>query len=253
MVHTDLIPDGAGMRVDGRKPIDLRPLSFEMGTLKFAAGSCLASAGDTRVLAAASFEPAVPAWLEGKGRGWITAEYAMLPASTPGRNRRESRKGRPSARSQEISRLIGRSLRMGFDLEGLGENMFTVDCDVIQADGGTRTLSVCAGFCALYQGMVNLQRDGLLRKLPLKRFVAAVSVGMVGGELLADLCYDEDSRADLDANIVATGDTEIIELQLTAEKEPISSSQLSELTSLGLTKITEIISVMKKALRSTSS
>lgn len=236
------------MRPDGRKPKDLRPLSFELGYLKFTAGSCLARAGETRVLAAASFEPSVPPWLEGKGRGWITAEYAMLPASTPGRNPRESRKGRPSARSQEISRLIGRSLRMGFDLAKLGENTLIVDTDVLQADGGTRTLSICAGFCALYQACEDLQKQGILQRLPLRQFVAAVSVGIKDAQVIADLCYEEDSRAEVDANIVATGDGRVIELQLTAEREPVSDAQLSEMIALGKAKIAEIISQMKNVL-----
>ena len=174
------------MRTNGRKAADLRPLSFELGYLKFADGSCLARAGDTHVLAAASFEASVPAWLEGKEQGWITAEYAMLPASTPGRNPRESRKGRPSARSQEISRLIGRSLRMGFDLGKLGENLLIVDCDVLQADGGTRTLSICAGFCALYDALRNLQDKGFISRIPLRQFVAAISVGIVDGQVMVD-------------------------------------------------------------------
>jgi ribonuclease PH len=237
------------MRIDGRKPQELRPLSFQLDYLKFAAGSCLAQAGDTRVLAAASFEPSVPPWLEGKGQGWITAEYAMLPASTPGRNPRESRKGKPSARSQEISRLIGRSLRMGFDLKKLGENTFIVDCDVLQADGGTRTLSVCAGFCALYSACQNLQKQGLLQRIPLRQFIGAISVGIINGEVYADLCYEEDSSAEVDANIVATGDGKLIELQMTAEREPLSDEQFSKLVSLGKEKTAEIIAIMKDALR----
>lgn len=237
------------MRIDGRTPDQLRPLSFEMGYLKFARGSCLARAGDTRVLAAVSFEPKAPAWLEGSGQGWITAEYAMLPASTPERNQRESRKGRPSARSQEISRLIGRSLRMGFDLQKLGENTLIVDCDVLQADGGTRTLAICAGFCALYRACEGLQKQGIIQRLPLRQFVAAVSVGIVEGQVIADLCYDEDSRAEVDANLVGTSDGKLIELQLTAEREPISDEQLSEIISLGKAKITEIVKYMKRSLR----
>jgi len=237
------------MRVDGRKPHELRPLSFELDYLKFAAGSCLAQAGDTRVLAAVSFEPGVPGWLEGKGQGWITAEYAMLPASTPGRNPRESRKGRPSARSQEISRLIGRSLRMGFDLAKLGENTLIVDADVLQADGGTRTLSICAGFCALYSACRNLQHQGLIPRLPLRRFIAAVSVGIVNGEVCADLCYEEDSTAEVDANIVAADDGKLIELAMTAEREPVSDEQFGELVSLGKEKTAEIIGLMKRVLR----
>jgi ribonuclease PH len=236
------------MRADGRKPDELRGLSFEMDYLKFAPGSCLAQAGETRVLAACSFEPKIPLWLEGKGQGWITAEYAMLPASTPGRNPRESRKGRPSARSQEISRLIGRSLRMGFDLARLGENTLIVDTDVLQADGGTRTLAVCAGFCALHRACENLQKQGVLQSLPLRQFVAAVSVGIIGGQVYADLSYEEDSQAEVDANIVATSDGAIIEFQLTAEREPVSDAQLSEMIALGKAKIAEIITLMKDTL-----
>jgi ribonuclease PH len=236
------------MRPDNRGPEELRPLSFELGYLKFAPGSCLAKAGETRVLAACSFEPKVPLWLEGKAQGWITAEYAMLPASTPDRNPRESRKGRPSARSQEISRLIGRSLRMGFDLAKLGENTLIVDTDVLQADGGTRTLAVCAGFCALYQACRNLQQQGLIQCLPLRQFVAAVSVGIKDAQVIADLSYEEDSRAEVDANIVGTEDERIIELQLTAEREPVTDEQLAEILNLGKAKIAEIVSVMKDTL-----
>ncbi|MBN2379078.1 ribonuclease PH [candidate division WOR-3 bacterium] len=236
------------MRADGRKADQLRPLSFELGYLKFARGSCLASAGDTHVLAAASYQPEAPPWLEDTGKGWITAEYSMLPASTPERNPRESRKGRPSARSQEISRLIGRSLRMGFDLDALGENTLIIDTDVLQADGGTRTLSICAGFCAAYDACLKLNIDGLIPSIPFKRFVAAVSVGIVGGKVLADLCYEEDSRAEVDANIVATDNGEVIELQLTAEREPVCEDLLNELLDMGRRKVTEIIGLMRKTL-----
>ncbi len=239
------------MRQDGRKPEDLRPLSFSTGYLKFASGSCLASAGDTRVLAAVSFQPSVPAWLEGKGQGWITAEYSMLPASTPERNQRESLRGRPSARSQEISRLVGRSLRMGFDLKKLGENTLIVDCDVLQADGGTRTLSISAGFLALLDACERLQKQGVIHRSPLRQFVAAVSVGVVKGEVCADLSYAEDSAADIDANLVGTGDGEIIELSLTAEREPCPDENLALIVTLGKAKIQEIIAQMKQALRGT--
>jgi len=236
------------MRTDERKASQLRPLSFELGYLKFSKGSCLARAGDTHVIAAASFQPEAPPWLEGTGKGWITAEYSMLPASTPERNPRESRKGRPSARSQEISRLIGRSLRMGFDLTALGENTLIVDTDVLQADGGTRTLSICAGFCAVYDACLKLKEEGLITRVPFKRFVAAVSVGVVAGEILADLCYEEDSRAEVDANIVASDAGDIIELQLTAEREPIIEVELEKLLAMGREKVAEIIGLMRKTL-----
>lgn len=237
------------MRPDKRNPEELRPLSFELGYLKFSSGSCLARAGDTIVLAAASLEPSPPAWLEGKGKGWITAEYSMLPASTPGRNPRESLKGRPSARSQEISRLVGRSLRMGFDLDALGENTITVDCDVLQADGGTRTLSICAGFMAVYQACNSLQKQGIIKRHPVRQFVGAVSVGIVGKEACADLSYEEDSSADVDANVVATEDGRIVELQMTAERDPLSDEQFFKLLELGKQKIRDIIGAMKLELR----
>lgn len=239
------------MRPDKRKQEELRPISFEMGYLKFVPGSCLARAGDTVVLAAATLESAAPAWLEGKGRGWITAEYSMLPASTPERNQRESIKGRPSARSQEISRLIGRSLRMGFDLVLLGERTLIVDCDVLQADGGTRTLSICAGFAALYQACEKLVDQGELARMPVRQFVGAVSVGVVKGEVCADLSYEEDSSAEVDANIVATGDGRIVEVQLTAEREPLSTELFDALISLGKSRVQEIISLMKQSLGGT--
>ena len=237
------------MRIDGRKPDELRKLSFELGTLKFARGSCLAMAGDTQVIAAVSHESRAPAWIEGTGKGWITAEYAMLPASTPERNQRESRKGMPSARSQEISRLIGRSLRMGFDLSALGENTLVVDCDVIQADGGTRTLSICAGFTALYEACESLVRDGLITRVPLRCFVAAVSVGVVDGGILADLSYDEDSKAQVDANVVGTSDGKLIELQITAEREPLDEERMNGIISLSKAKIEEIIAIQKASLK----
>lgn len=173
----------------------------------------------------------------------------MLPAATPERNQREARRGRPSARSQEISRLIGRSLRMGFDLEALGENTIIVDTDVLQADGGTRTLAICAGFCALYQACERLHSEGILKRLPMRRFVAAVSAGIVEGQVIADLCYEEDSKAEVDANVVGTSEGKLIELQMTAEREPISDEQLSEIISLGKAKIAEIVKHMKRSLR----
>ncbi len=239
------------MRPDKRKQDELRPISFETGYLKFASGSCLARAGETVVLAAATLEPTAPAWLEGKGRGWITAEYSMLPASTPERNQRESNKGKPSARSQEISRLIGRSLRMGFDLALLGERTLIVDCDVLQADGGTRTLSICAGFAALYQACEKLVGIGELAKMPVRQFVGAVSVGVVKGGVCADLSYEEDSSAEVDANIVATADGRIVEVQLTAEREPLSDELFGVLISLGKSKVQEIITLMKLSLGGT--
>lgn len=226
-------------------------MSFEIDYLKFASGSCLASSGDTRVLSAVSFQPSVPTWLEGKGQGWITAEYSMLPASTPERNQRESLRGRPSARSQEISRLIGRSLRMGFDLQKLGENTLIVDCDVLQADGGTRTLSISAGFMALYEACEKLQEQGILHRSPLRQFVAAVSIGIIKGEVCVDLSYAEDSAAEVDANLVGIGEGKIIELGVTAEREPCSDKQLHEIISLGKTKIQEIIKQMKQVLGGT--
>jgi ribonuclease PH len=232
----------AAGRVDGRRPQELRPLSVQLGYLEWAEGSALLEMGKTRVLVAASFEPKVPRFLQGTGSGWVTAEYAMLPRSTSVRTPREVQSGRPSGRTQEIQRLIGRSLRSITDLEGMGESTIWIDCDVLQADGGTRTASITAGYLALAQAVSRLGEQGLVPSDVLRDSVAAVSAGIVGDELLLDLCYEEDARAEVDFNVVMTGFGDLVEIQGTAEGTPFSRAQLDgllELAGSGIAAITE--------------
>jgi ribonuclease PH len=236
-------------RIDGRAAGELRPISFTPNYLKFAEGSVLVSFGDTRVLCSASVEEQVPPFLVGRGQGWVTGEYAMLPRSTPTRNVRESARGKLGGRTHEIQRLIGRALRGVVDLRALGERTFYLDCDVIQADGGTRTASVTGAFVALALAMHRLRREGRLRGLPLNDRVAAVSVGIVGGEILLDVCYAEDSSAEVDMNLVMTGRGEIVELQGTAEKRPFNRTQLALMTDLAARGIAEITRIQREVLR----
>ncbi len=217
-------------RSDGRRPGDLRPVTIETGCLKFAAGSALMRAGDTCVLCSASIQESVPDFLKGKGSGWLTAEYGMLPASTPQRKSRETFK--PDGRSIEIRRLIGRALRMAVDLKQLGERTLWLDCDVLQADGGTRTLAVTGAWVALALAVRKLRADGLLTADPLREQVAAVSVGIVDGVPVLDLPYVEDSRAEVDMNVVMTRAGRFIEVQGTAEKQPFDEAQLARLLAL---------------------
>jgi ribonuclease PH len=231
-----------GLRSDGRAPGDLRPLKIETGYLEWAEGSVLLEMGKTRVLAAASFEPRVPRWLQGSGSGWVTAEYAMLPRATAVRTDREVKQGRQSGRTMEIQRLIGRSLRSVVALERMGETTIWVDCDVLQADGGTRTASITAGYLALGQAVSRLSAEGKLKSGVLVDTVAAVSVGIVGEEMLLDLCYEEDARADVDFNVVMTGSGELVEVQGTAEGRAFSRSQLDALLDLatdGIERLSE--------------
>jgi ribonuclease PH len=215
-----------------REPADLRPVSIQPGFVRTATGSCLFEQGETRVICTASATDSVPRWLEGSGRGWVTAEYAMLPASTAERKQRDSARGRPDGRSVEIQRLIGRSLRGVVDLDGLAEHSIYVDCDVLQADGGTRCASITGGYVALRLAVLALLESGGLERDPLTGSVAAVSCGVVDGELLCDLDYAEDSRAEVDANIVMTGDGGLVEVQATAERTPVSRASLDELLAL---------------------
>src|SRR5918996_1860875 len=194
------------MRADGREPDELRPVTFERDFTEMAAGSCLVSFGKTRVLSTASIDPDVPRWMKGRGTGWVTAEYSMLPGSSVERIRREIKDGRPSGRSQEIQRLIGRALRSVCDMGMLGERQVTVDCDVLQADGGPRTASICGGYLALHDAMTRLVHDKVLAENPLTAFCAAVSVGIVDGQAVCDLHYTEDVRADVDMNVVMTSE-----------------------------------------------
>ncbi len=219
-------------RVDGRSPEQLRPVEFVRDYTVFAAGSVLIRMGRTHVLCTASVAEDVPRWMRNTGRGWVTAEYSMLPGASPERIDREAARGRQSGRTQEIQRLIGRSLRAVTDLEALGEVQITLDCDVLQADGGTRTASICGAYVALHDACTRLIGIGRLRSHPLREPCAAVSVGVVDGVAMLDLAYSEDSRAEVDMNVVMTGSGRFVEVQGTAEGAPYSRSELEDLLSL---------------------
>jgi ribonuclease PH len=216
----------------GRAPNELRPLSVEPGFVRPASGSALISMGETRVICTASVQESVPRWMAGAGRGWVTAEYGMLPASTGERKARDVTKGRADGRTVEIQRLIGRSLRGVIDFKALGERTIYIDCDVLQADGGTRCASITGGMVALRLATAKLVAEGKLERAPLTGTVAAVSCGIVGGVPLLDLDYSEDSTAEVDANVVMTGDGGLIEVQATAERTPLSRAHLDELLAL---------------------
>ncbi len=220
------------VRADGRTPNQARALSFERDFTEMALGSVLVSFGRTRVLCTASIQEEVPRWLRGSGKGWVTAEYSMLPGSTPDRAAREAAKGKQSGRTQEIQRLIGRSLRTVTRLDLMPEVSITVDCDVLQADGGTRTASICGGYVALHDALTRLVQRGILNEHPLSDLVAAISVGVVDGVAMLDLPYEEDSRADTDMNVVMTGAGGFVEVQGTAELAPFSREELDDLLDL---------------------
>jgi ribonuclease PH len=222
----------SGPRHDGRAPNELRPLSITAGFVRSATGSALIEAGGTRVICTASAVEDVPRWLAGKGRGWVTAEYGMLPASTGERKQRDVSRGRPDGRTVEIQRLIGRSIRGVLDFEALGERTIYIDCDVLEADGGTRCASITGGYVALKLALDRLVEEGKLPRVPLTGSVAAVSCGMVDGRALLDLDYPEDSSAEVDANVVMTGDGGLVEVQATAERTPLSRASLDELLAL---------------------
>jgi ribonuclease PH len=215
-----------------RAPADIRPVGIEPGFVRTADGSALISQGRTRVICTASVSDSVPRWMEGKGRGWVTGEYAMLPASTGQRKARDISRGRQDGRGVEIQRLIGRSLRGVVDFEALGERSVFVDCDVLEADGGTRCAAITGGFVALQLALAGLVSAGTIERLPLNQSVAAISVGVVAGRALCDLDYDEDSSAEVDANVVMTGDGGLVEVQATAERTPLSRASLDQLLSL---------------------
>ena len=236
------------MRTDQRRPDQLRPVRITTNYLMTAEGSALIEVGNTRVLCAASIEETVPQFLRGSGRGWVTAEYSMLPRATATRTPREVNRGHPSGRTHEIQRLIGRSLRAVSDLAKLGERSVIVDCDVLQADGGTRTAAITGAYVALALALRQLVRFGALKSLPLLDHVAATSVGIVGGATVLDLCYEEDSSAEVDMNIVMTGAGRFVELQATAEKTPFDDAQLAELIDAGRRGIRELIAIQKQAL-----
>ena len=233
------------MRPSKRAPDELRRVSLERGVLKHAEGSCLVKFGDTHVLCAASLEERAPSWLKGQGRGWVTAEYSMLPRATHERTRREVNAGRPSGRTQEIQRLIGRSLRAVVDLPVLGERQITVDCDVIQADGGTRTASITGAWIALHDCLHWMRSRDMIASLPLRDHVAAISCGIVAGQAVLDLDYVEDSDAMMDANFVMTGGGGLVEVQATAEAEPMSEALFHELMALARRGITELVRLQK--------
>jgi ribonuclease PH len=229
------------MRRDGRQPDDLRPLTFERDYTEMAAGSVLVSMGKTRVLCTASVDERVPPWMRGKGTGWVTAEYSMLPGSTPERSTREVSKGKPSGRTQEIQRLIGRSLRSITDMKLMGERQILVDCDVLQADGGTRTASISGAYVALHDACTRLVAAGRLPVHPLTTACAAVSVGVVDAVALLDLDYSEDVRAEVDMNVVMTGTGRFVEVQGTAEGLPFSRAELDDLLGLAEHGIASIL------------
>jgi ribonuclease PH len=236
-------------RANDRAPDELRPVTIEPGFVRTATGSALISCGGTRVICTASVQESVPRWLMGKGRGWLTAEYGMLPASTGERKQRDVAKGRPDGRTVEIQRLIGRSLRGIADLEGLGERTVYVDCDVLEADGGTRCASITGGYVALALACRRLEQEGLLSASPLTGTIAAVSCGVVDGTPLLDLDYPEDSNAEVDANVVMTGDGGLVEVQATAERTPLSRTHLDELLALAQTGIEGLRAAQEAALR----
>ncbi|MBM3499749.1 MAG: ribonuclease PH [Armatimonadetes bacterium] len=236
------------MRLDGRGNGDLRPLALARGVSKFAEGSCLIDLGDTRVLCTATVQDRVPPHRVGVG-GWITAEYSMLPRAGKERSNREATRGRQEGRTMEIQRLIGRSLRAACNLEQLGERTIILDCDVLQADGGTRTASITAAYVALAEACAALVKERVIRRWPLLDSVAAISVGVVSGELLADLCYEEDFRASTDMNVVAVRRGGIIEVQATAESSPLPRSRFDELLSLALQSMARLFEAQAESLQ----
>ena len=233
------------MRFDQRQPAQLRPVKVTTGYLVTAEGSVLIEVGNTRVLCTASVEESVPSFLRGSGTGWVTAEYSMLPRATATRTPREVTKGRASGRTMEIQRLIGRSLRSIIDLSALGERSIFLDCDVLQADGGTRTAAITGAYIALSQAVRQLVAFGALKRSPIRDCVAATSVGIVGGVPMLDLCYQEDSRADVDMNVVMTGGGHFVELQATAEKVAFDDEQMAGLLVLARHGIAELVAVQR--------
>ena len=235
-------------RTDGRAPDELRPVCITPGFLPYAEGSVLIEMGNTRVVCSASLEDRVPPFLRNQGQGWLTAEYAMLPRATQTRTSREIGRGGPSGRTHEIQRLIGRSLRAVADMKVLGERTIAIDCDVLQADGGTRTAAITGAYVALALASQQLLKAGKIQRSVVTDQVAAISVGIVGNTPLLDLKYDEDSRAEVDMNVVCTGDGRFIELQGTAEREPFTRAQMDELVALGTRGIEALIAIQKNVI-----
>lgn len=236
------------MRPSGRSVSQLRDIRLELGFSKYAEGSCMARFGNTHVLCTATVEEKTPPFLRGTGSGWVTAEYGMLPRSTHTRIDREANRGKQSGRTQEIQRLIGRSLRAVVDLKALGERQIRIDCDVIQADGGTRTTAITGSFVALYQALQKLYDQKVFKELPIKDHMAAISCGMYQGQPILDLDYDEDSTAEADANFVLTGRGQIVEIQATAEKEAFSEHDLQAMLELAQNGIDHLIKLQRKVL-----
>ena len=235
-------------RADGRELDQLRPLTIEPGFIDSAHGSVLFSIGKTRLVCTAMIEESVPGWMRGRGTGWVTSEYGMLPGSTSDRKPRDATRGKLDGRTVEIQRLIGRSLRSVVDFKALGERTVWIDCDVLQADGGTRCAAICGGYAALQLALSGLVDAGKLRELPLSDSVAAVSVGIVGGSPMLDLAYVEDSRAEVDMNVVISGNGQMIEVQATAERTPFGRASLDQLLSLAAAGIEEISAVQTRVL-----
>ena len=236
------------MRPSRRQVDELRPVSLERGVVKYAEGSCFVKFGDTHVLVTASLEERLPPWLKGQGRGWVTAEYGMLPRATSERTRREASAGKQGGRTVEIQRLIGRSLRSVVDLQAMGERQITIDCDVIQADGGTRTASITGAWVALHDCFAWMKARDMLKCVALKDHVAAISCGIYKGTPVLDLDYDEDSTAETDANFVITGSGGLVEIQGTAEGAPFSEEELSHLLRLAKKGIGELVELQKQAI-----
>jgi ribonuclease PH len=236
------------MRIDGRKADELRPVRIVKSFLKYAEGSALVEMGNTKVICTASIEEGVPSFLKNTGSGWITAEYGMLPRATHTRSAREAAKGKQSGRTLEIQRLIGRSLRSVIDMNCLGERTIKIDCDVIQADGGTRVASVTGSYVALVEALQKMRQKNLISRLPVKTPVAAVSAGIIGGRPVLDLCYEEDSSAFVDLNVVMTGEGEFVEIQGTGEDRPFSRKDLADLLELASYGIAKLIEIQKETL-----
>jgi len=244
--------NGAVQRSYGRGADGLRPTTIEPGFVRTATGSALISVGETRVICTASAQEGVPRWMAGQGRGWVTAEYGMLPASTGERKQRDATRGRQDGRTIEIQRLIGRSLRVVVDFQALGERTIYLDCDVLQADGGTRCASITGAYVALSLACARLQAEGRIERSPLSGSVAAVSCGVIGGVALLDLDYSEDSTAEVDANVVMTGDGGLVEVQATAERTPLSRAHLDQLLALAAVGIERLRAVQEQAIAAAS-
>ena len=233
----------------GRSAADLRPVTLTAGISRNAEGSCMVEFGNTKVLCTASVDEFVPPWLRNTGRGWVTAEYGMLPRATNSRNPREAAKGKQSGRTQEIQRLIGRSLRTAVDLELLGERQIIIDCDVIEADGGTRTASITGGYIALYGAIQTLMKRGQISKTPIISPVAAISCGVVNGQVFLDLDYEEDSGAEVDANVVLTGNGRLVEVQMSGEEATFTPEQMQQMLTIALDGGNQLIAKQKEALK----